>query len=380
LRYGTQRCYHYIERVNSTEEEGGAFSADRKISQVTKGRFELNGLATAIGSMPHVEPREACSLVLKYLSEIPAWPQLPKKSFLENMYVQFSDGFPGVTLEGERIWVDRSRDLSQPLENLYSAYLENRLEHGEMSTKYAAGLHAFLEQAKGKGQKAIKGQVTGPISFGLSVTDQNRRPLLYDETLADAIAKHLRLKAAWQEKKLQGVCPKTIISVDEPYLSSIGSAFVSISRERVVSLIGEVLEGISGLKAVHCCGNTDWSIVLQTSLDILSFDAYDYGETLALYPVEVKNFLNRGGVIAWGIVPNNEQALAKETASSLGNRLGEAMKLLSDKGISDDTIKSQCLITPSCGLEPVSIEAATRALELTAAVSADFGKRHNIQN
>jgi len=347
---------------------------------VTQGGFELNGLATAIGSMPHVEPREACSLVLKYLSEIPAWPQLPKKSFLENMYVQFSEGFPGAIVEGDRIWVDRSRDLSQPLEQLYSAYLENRMEYGKISAKHAAGLHAFLEQAKGKGRKVIKGQMTGPISFGLSVTDQNRRPLLYDEVLADAIAKHLRLKAAWQEKALRSMCPKTIISVDEPYLSSLGSAFVSFPREQVITLLEEVLGGISSLKAIHCCGNTDWSVLLQTSIDILSFDAYNYGETLALYTAEVKNFLNRGGVIAWGIVPNDEQALTKETEASIGDRLEKAMRLLSKKGISYDIIKSQCLITPSCGLGSISIEAATKALELTAAVSADFRKRHNIQN
>jgi methionine synthase II (cobalamin-independent) len=347
---------------------------------VTKGGFELNGLATAIGSMPHVEPREACSLVLKYLSEIPAWPQLPRKSFLENMYVQFSEGFPGVTVEGDRIWVDRSKDLSKPLEQLYSAYLENRMEYGEISAKHAAGLHAFLKQAKGKVRKAVKGQVTGPISFGLSVTDQNRRPLLYDEVLADAIAKHLKLKAAWQEKALRSVCPKTIISVDEPYLASMGSAFVSLPREQVVTLLEEVLGGISGLKAIHCCGNTDWSVVLQTSLDILSFDAYNYAETLALYPSEVKNFLNRGGVIAWGIVPNDEQALSKETKASIGDRLEKAMKLLSNKGISYDAIESQCLITPSCGLASISIKAAAGALELTSAVSADFRKRHNIQN
>jgi len=347
---------------------------------MTKGGFELNGLATAIGSMPHVEPREACSLVLKYLPEIPVWPQLPRKSFLENMYVQYSEGFPGVIVEGERIWVDRSKDLSKPLEQLYSAYLENRMEHGEISAKYAAGLHAFLKEAKGKGRKAVKGQVTGPISFGLSVTDQNRRPLLYDEVLADAIAKHLRLKAAWQEKTLRNVCPKTIISVDEPYLASMGSAFVSFPREQVVALLEEVLGGISGLKAIHCCGNTDWSVVLQTSLDILSFDAYNYAETLALYPAEVKNFLNRGGVIAWGIVPNDEQALIKESKASIGDRLEKAMRLLSKKGISFDTIKSQCLITPSCGLGSISIEAAAGALELTSAVSADFRKRHNIQN
>jgi methionine synthase II (cobalamin-independent) len=347
---------------------------------VTKGGFELNGLATAIGTMPHVEPREACSLVLSCLPEIPAWPQLSRKSFLENMYVQFSEGFPGVIVEGERIWVDRSQDLSKGLELLYSAYLENNTEYGVTRAEYAAGLHTFLKEAKQKARKAVKGQVTGPISFGLSVTDQNRRPLLYDEVLADAIAKHLRLKAAWQETVLRSVCPKTIISVDEPYLSSLGSAFVSTSREQVIALLEEVLGGISGLKAIHCCGNTDWSVLLQTSMDILSFDAYNYGEALALYRDDVSSFLARGGVIAWGIVPNDEQVLAKETEASIGDRLEKTMGLLSKKGISYDTIKSQCLITPSCGLGSISIKAAKRALELTAAVSADFRNRHHIQN
>jgi methionine synthase II (cobalamin-independent) len=120
--------------------------------------------------------------------------------------------------------------------------------------------------------------------------------------------------------------------------------------------------------------------VLQTSLDILSFDAYNYAETLALYPAEVNSFLNRGGVIAWGIVPNEEQALNKETKASIVDRLEGAMKLLSKKGISYDTIKSQCLITPSCSLASISIKAAAGALELTSAVSADFRKKHNIQN
>ncbi|GAG48204.1 unnamed protein product, partial [marine sediment metagenome] len=66
--------------------------------------------------MPHTDPKEACSLVARFLPEIPAWPQLPKRSFLENMYAQFSDGFPGVVIEGDRIYVDCAKDLEKPLE------------------------------------------------------------------------------------------------------------------------------------------------------------------------------------------------------------------------------------------------------------------------
>lgn len=345
---------------------------------MSKERFELNGLPTAIGSMPHVDAKEACSVVLAHLPEIPAWPQLPARSFRENMYAQYSEGFPGVVLEEERIWVDRTLDLSEPLEKLYAAYLENSTDQAAFGDDYAGGFCIFLDRAGKNGAKAIKGQVTGPISFGLSVTDQNRRPLLYDDVLADAIARHLRLKASWQEKALRRIFPTTIISIDEPYLASLGSAFVSIPREQVVALLEEVLGGISGLKAIHCCGNTDWAMLLQTSIDILSFDAYSYGEALSLYPTEVGEFLDRGGVIAWGIVPNDEQTLASETEAGLMHRLSDAMDSLSKKGVDHHKIQSQCLITPCCGLASISPEAAARALELTSLVSAEFRKSINV--
>ena len=342
--------------------------------------FELNGLATAIGSMPHTDPQEACSLILTHLPDIPIWPQLPQRSFRENMYAQFSEGLPGVVLEEERIWIDRAQDLSKPLEHLYAAYLESRIDQSAIGREYAEGLYTFLDKPGGNAKRAVKGQVTGPISFGLTVTDQDRRPLLYDDVLADALAKHLRLKATWQEKVLSAISPNTIISVDEPYLSSLGSAFVSFPSEQVVALLDEVLGGISGLKAIHCCGNTDWSVLLQTSLDILSFDAYNYGETLSLYPAEVNAFIARGGIIAWGIVPSDEQILATETEDTILDRLDETMRLLGNKGIDYDALQSQCLITPSCGLGSISIEAAAKALKMTAGVSLKFRETHYKQS
>ncbi|MBE0480406.1 MAG: methionine synthase [Dehalococcoidia bacterium] len=333
--------------------------------------FEPNGLATAIGSMPHINPEEACSAVLDNLPDIPAWPQLPRRSFLENMYVQFSEDFPGIKVEEDRIWVDRAQDLNGGLERLYADYLENRADVRPVSYENARGLHVFLDRAHDH-RKAVKGQITGPVSFGLAITDQDRRPLLYDDALSDAVAKHLRLKAAWQERTLRSVSKNPIISVDEPYLASLGSAFIPLSQERVVVLLEEVLGGISGLRAIHCCGNTDWSTLLRTSIDILSLDAYNYGETLSLYASEVEDFLRRGGIIAWGVVPTEAPALARESAASLLERLGDMMKSLAAKGVSRGLLNSRCLITPSCGLGSLSVEEAEKALRITAEVSAGF--------
>lgn len=338
-------------------------------------KVEFNCLPTAIGSMPHADPQAACTLVNKYLPTLPHWPQLPKRSGLENMYVQFSEGFPGLMLEGDTIYVKRSADFDNQLERLYTASAENNPDDYGISGEYAAGLHTFV--AVTQRTDVVKGQVTGPISWGLCITDKEQRGILYDELLAEALAMFLRLKARWQEKFLHRVSRETVIFIDEPYLSSLGSAFVAIPGERVTTLLEEVLNGIEGFKGVHCCGTTDWSLLLKTSADILSFDAYNYADSLSCYLEEVKAFVERGSGIAWGIVPNDEDVLASESVASLYDRLGEAMAPFTRDGISFKQLVAQSLLTPSCGLASLSLEACARALELLAELSAKVRRRYS---
>jgi methionine synthase II (cobalamin-independent) len=337
-------------------------------------RLEFGCLPTGIGSMPHTNADEAGSLIMKYLPDIPFWPQLPRRSPKENMVVQFSEGFPGVVAEGDKIHIEASTNFEAELEQIYiDCEQDNAHEYG-VSREYAAGLHTFLSRAAGN--RMIKGQVTGPITWGLTVTYQDGLGILYDDTLAETEAKFLRLKASWQENVLRETWPTVIIFVDEPYLVSLGSVFTPIPEEKVPVLLKEVFKGIKGIKGLHCCGNTNWSIVLDTSLDILSFDAYNYAASLSTHSDKVKAFLERGGSIAWGIIPNDEEVLAKESLPNLRDRLEEAMASFTRDGVKFKQIIAQGLITPSCGLNVLSPEAADRALELTAELSADLRSRY----
>jgi methionine synthase II (cobalamin-independent) len=339
---------------------------------------EFGCLPTVIGSTPHIDPQTACAQIIHYLKDIPAWPQLPRRTFLENMYVQYSEGFPGVVVDEseKKIYIDRSQDPDKSLEQFYAAYLANDAAKYQVSPEYAAGLHQFLA-LDNLSPQAVKGQVTGPVTWGLTVTDGDGKGILYDDTLGDAVPKLLRLKAAWQEKELRQISKNTIIFIDEPYMSAFGSVGMMLSREQVISLLEEVLAGISGLKGVHCCGNTDWSVLLDTSVDIISFDAYNYAQSLTLYPAQVKKFLDRNGAIAWGIVPNEEDSLAGESAASLKDRLEEAMAPFTRQGISFKQLIAQGLLTPSCGLASLATEeAADRVMELLTELSAGIRKRY----
>lgn len=335
-------------------------------------KIEFGCLATAIGSMPHTDATEACRPVLKYLPQLPCWPQLPRRSPKENMYLQFSEGFPGLVVDRDKLRIEQTADFDAALETLLTAR-DNDFEAYEISRDYAAGLYALT--ALLSRPEAVKGQMTGPVSMGLCITDAQNRGIIYDDTLAEALAKFLRLKARWQEEFLCRAARTTIIFVDEPYLTSLGTAFVALSSDTVTRLLTEVLGGLDGLKGIHCCGSTDWSLLLSTPIDILSFDAYNYADSLACYPAEVKAFLEKGGSIGWGIVPNDEEVLAKESLPSLYDRLGEAMAHFTRDGTPFRQVAAQSLLTPSCGLASLSPEAAVRALEILSELSVRVRSR-----
>jgi len=328
--------------------------------------------ATGIGSLPFKDPKTACRAIFDNFQTIPFWPQLPRRSYKEHMYCQFSEGMPGVVIDetAKTIHVD-SKSASEGLEKAYRSFLDQDTEYFKVSRGYAEGLYSFSDDfaANAKSARFVKGHITGPVSFALSVTDENKKALIYDRNLFDVIVKVLCMKARWQVRFLRRLNDDVIIFIDEPYLVSIGSSFVNISKETAVNAIEELDGAIKeegAISGAHCCGNTDWSVLLKSGIDIINFDAYNFMKEFSLYSSDIEAFLKDNGVIAWGIVPSSE-ACDKESAVSLEKRLKEAIRMLSDKGVDTKNISS--IVTPSCGLGTLDEEKALKILKLTNSVS-----------
>ncbi len=337
-------------------------------------KFTHPFIATSIGSFPHLDEREVLPIILRDFPHIPFWPQLPKRSFLEGMVAQYSEGFPSLKLDEkeQRLWVDTSSGFEKEVERFYQSIEKEDLEFFRISEDYARGLCLLKDLSREEVRKKIKyikGQVTGPITFGLALTDQEKRPIFYDPTWKEILIQHVSFKAQWLEKKFHDLFPgiPTIIFFDEPGLSAFGSAFSGLNQEDVILSLNQCFTAVEGLKGVHCCGNTDWSLLLSTELDILSFDAYGYLENLSLYPKELGAFLERGGILAWGIVPTSEDVL-KEDAQSLVKRFRKGVEILSKEGI-DPALLERAILTPSCGTASLPIPLAERVCQLTAEVS-----------
>jgi len=333
--------------------------------------FTPNFLTTLIGSVPYQDTAKTCQRIAEEI-DVPIWPQMVKLNFRENMYTQYGAALPAIVIddENEKITFDTREDITPALETFYTPFLEENLDYFGLPHKHAEGLYTMLEQLSETSGDWVKGQVTGPISMGLTVTDQDLRASLYNEMLADALVKNAAMNARWQIRQLKKVRPNVIIFVDEPYMASFGSAYISLSREQVIVMLDEVFEAIhaeGGLAGVHCCANTDWSVLLDTQVDILNLDAYGYSENLALYPAELREFLDRGGVVAWGIVPNNEE-IDSVTPQGLAEKLHEGIALICEKAaargvtITPEEFASRSLITPACGLGPTTPEIADKVL------------------
>jgi len=347
--------------------------------------FKPHYWTTHVGSLPHKSAAEALKALIASL-DIPAWPQLPRRSFHESMYVQYSASLPGIIVDEarEKVFFNTHDDLTPALETFYENYLTENMEAFALRPEYAEGFFAMVEALNSTRGTWVKGQVTGPISFGLTVTDQDLRASLYNETLAEAIVKNMAMNARWQIRQLKRLRPQVIIFVDEPYLASFGSAFISLSREQATAMLNEVFAAIhleGALAGIHCCANTDWSLLLESQVDILNLDAYGYLESLALYPAELRRFLNRGGVIAWGIVPNNQE-IEQVNADDLVKRLQDGFRLIAEKAhrrevdISPHEFDSCSLITPSCGLGSATEEMAEKVLQTLAEVGKILGKKN----
>jgi hypothetical protein len=339
-------------------------------------------LVTAVGSMPHLDASRAVDLIFKSTPSAPHAPQLSTSDPREQMWIQCTEGLPRfkVDLQNLNYHFDTSGDSMSEVEAFYTAYL-SVAEGGSASNfaigpEYGKGIHEFLARLAARPGKAqyVKAQVTGPLSFALTVQDQDGRPIFYDPTFRDVAVKGMGLKAVWLVEQLKPLADQVIVFFDEPCLSAYGSsAYIGVSKADVVESLNEVISMVvekGGIPGVHCCGNTDWGMLMETSTRIVNFDAVDYMDTMAIYSRELSQFLSRGGVLAWGAVPNTEKIEA-ESGRTVVRRLRDGLSILEKAGVAPALLRQKMLVTPACGCAGLTVEMAEKVYDVLAELDAE---------
>ena len=330
---------------------------------------------TAMGIMPHADIERALEVALSL--DIPFWPQLPRVSYFEDMYVQALEHFPGVKIDpvNQKILFDLSRFYEElPL------YFEKAEvpETFALTEEFSLVYHRFLERDLSS-YPAIRGQVISPISLGLKVVDQDRKPIIYHDEVREVLFDFIQKKVNRQYQELKAKNPNAFVWVDDPGLELIFTAFSGYNEGRAKDDLDLFLGGLEGLRGVHLCAKPDWDFLLKSKIDILSFDSFNCGAVIINYP-SLKEFIDRGGVISWGIVPTYTELLEKETIPSLQDRLESFWEDLSRRGVDRGRLLRQSLLAPAtCNLlNPDKEKTVEKAFEVLNELSGTIREKYHL--
>jgi hypothetical protein len=346
--------------------------------------FKADCLPLYLGSLPEMDDHRALDLVMTYSPAIPNWSQMPGGDKREGMVAQFAAGLPGLRRRKGSLYVDNlDAAFHDEMLRFYEAYL-GAAPHPAvlnddlfaLSPETARGFFAFMERidSLAEAPRAVKGQITGPFTFGTGIKDPSGVAIFHDDVLRDMALKLLCMKARWQLEQLTAKGYPVMLFIDEPALAGFGtSEYITVSRETIVDCLSEMvgaIHGAGGFAGIHVCANTDWSMVMETGADLISFDAFTYFDRLILYQDALVDFMNGGNWLAWGIVPTvRTEDIEKETVISLAGRFRREIESLMALGIDRAVVLEQSLITPSCGTGTLSPGYSERVFRLTKGVS-----------
>jgi len=308
--------------------------------------FTGNLATTAMGIMPHESPARALDAALGL--DIPFWPQLPRVSFHEDMYVQAMERFPGVVIDEEnrRIYVESEKFMDD-----LPAYLEQESSSDffRISPDFSLVYGRFLSLDLSS-YKAIRGQMISPVSLVLKVTDEHGKPIAYNDEMRELIFSFMQKKVNVQRAELVEKNGHAFVWLDDPGLQFVFSAMSGYGNVKAKDELVAFFNGIDGPRGIHLCGNPDWDFLFSLPLEIVSFNAYAFGDIVATYP-SVRRFIEAGNMVSWGIVPTLFEEFTREDVTTIAGRLLGIWRLLEEKGVPRDVICRNSLIAPAtCNL------------------------------
>ncbi|MGA0877792.1 MAG: hypothetical protein ACO3SP_01600 [Ilumatobacteraceae bacterium] len=298
-----------------------------------QARLFVGGTATGIGSLPHRSAHEAADFARRATPELPCIPTLPKRSPAEGMIAQAVVGIPGFSVgQYGSLLVDARRIDPQ-------AEVTTDVEHGAFS-----GLRAFLELARGH-QGAVKWQFTGPVTLGSALQRAGVPSEVAFDVAMKTVRSHLASIHALVQRELPG-CSQ-VVFIDEPDLGSLMDESFPIAPETAIDLMSGALAVIEGqaTMGLHSCSTVDPAVLAATGPAILSLPV---SSKLAAHAGALAGFLDRGGVIAWGVVPTHGPVMA--SAERSWKKLTALWCDLVEGGCDAMRLRRQSLVTPACGL------------------------------
>ncbi len=299
--------------------------------------------AVAIGSLPHKNINSAINVVKKNFTNIPFLPQLININEKEGILNQITEGLSSFSIS----------DYNEVIHK----HNPEILEKYAISKNYACAFESFEQLIRNTHPKFAKGQIVGPYSSSYP-------------------AEFLSLKALWIIKRIKTASPDTtpIIFIDEP------SFEYEAGKNHLLKLVKDI-QSNGAICGIHCCKTCNWADLIKTGADIINFDAYTYFDNILYYAKAIKQHLEAGKMLAWGIVPTLDTNVLKTiTTNELKKLFEKYVTYLTKTGIDEKLIIENSLITSSCGAGALSEELAQRAMDLVFELSNELKRGYKFDS
>jgi hypothetical protein len=335
-----------------------------------------NLLTTAMAVMPQTDVSQALELALTL--DVPFWPQLPNYSYYEDMYVQAAEHFPGIVLD------IKNKTLRFSMDKFIEEFDESMSHfddpsYFDISPQYSAVYHQFLTKELAD-RPAIRGQLEGPISFGFNILDQDDRPILFDDNIRPFMLEFMAKRINVQLSRLKDRNDNAFMFIDEPGLQFIFSAMSGYGEQKAKQDLDDFFATVEGPRGIHLCGNPDWDFLLNLDMDILSLDIYTNAEIFSSYTKSIKRFLDRGGVLVWGIVPTGYEVFAKESLGFLSMKLEGIWQHIGKNGLDIDHLISRSMLSPAtcCLVNPDKGQTVENAFSMVNHLSKTLREKYKL--
>ena len=324
----------------------------------------LAGAVTGIGSLPFVSADEAIRSVAQFCPEAPFWPQLPQLSSAQGVIGQglgILDGLVEPRSAGYGYQVKPGK--------IDAVVYALRNSSGCLTSANAAGFPAFeaaLRRGSFASARALKGQIEGPVTLATYLFHRDR-PFLADAMLFAAVAFHIAQIVCWQIERLSVFGLPVLMFLDEPALCLDDAAPLGISQERRLSALSAILQDVRARGAfggLHCCADRPFDRMCAAMPDILSFDAH-HGLEQFFASSHALGFLDRGGWVAYGVIPTSKDLTSLDAPSIFGRWLACA-SMAGDP----QSVAQRAIVTATCGLGLLPASSVRQSFHLAQA----FGK------
>ena len=347
--------------------------------------MEIKTRCLPLGALPYESIQHATNMMAKLFPICPFLPFFPLIDSSDSAEKRTLCGMPGIKIEPKKISIKAGTKLyDKEMSNLDKVFNSPSIERLEQYSFENPFFDKYLNIIKKFKSHNASMNLTGPFTLSQLLMNAAKEQMLADKNYRKLFTQSVCVKALWVIEKIKEYCPTTkpIIILEEPLLGRLGVVKrenENITTEIVTNMLARVIEKIHNAGAIvgiQCFDKCDWTVPINAGADLISFDAYNNPNNINIIPEQITEFIQRGGMINWAIVPAiSENHIKSLTVDYLAKRLSTTMEGLFLAGVPMDLIYKSAMVSTNGNLDKLPVMFAEKALLITTQLASRIAVR-----